>query len=306
MFPGLNLIRGIITAVTWICGTILNLSVVAVFLRDWKNKINLAVGDQIILTIGWTNLLSQSFCALDFICVTYGFYILLPKEFSLGVFVVIIFLNCLLFWLIASLSICYCLKLVNLSHEIWSDMKRRILNAIPLLLLGSGIISFAISLPFVWKTEIKDDKNTTDHLNDYLFIFNKPFSCINITFGCGLPSVITSCCIGLSIKSLLKHIWRMKKNISQFWSPQTKNHLTACRTMFLLLVINLFLFFVYTLNILIFSYSPDPLNETVLWSLIMLNPSGQAIVLILGNSKLANMWSKIWLTLLGLGHTSAF
>ncbi|KAG8430493.1 hypothetical protein GDO86_020496 [Hymenochirus boettgeri] len=298
MFPGLNIIQGIITAVTWICGTILNLSVVAVFLRDWKNKINLAVGDQIILTIGWTNLLSQSSCALDLICVLHGFYILLPKEFSIGVCVVIMFLNCLLFWLTASLSICYCLKLVNFSHEIWSDMKRRILNAIPLLLLGSGIISFAISLPFVWKIEIKADKNTTAHLNDYLFIFNIPFSCVNIAFGCGLPSVITSCCIGLSMTSLLRHIWRMKKNISQFWSPQTKSLLTACRTMFLLLVINLVFFFVYTLSILLFSSSPDPIVGTVLWSLILLNPSVQAIVLIFGNSKLANMWSNVWLTLL--------
>ncbi|OCT61868.1 hypothetical protein XELAEV_18047898mg [Xenopus laevis] len=265
MLSAVTVISIVMVIVTWPCGTILNLSIIAVYVSDWKKGVKLGESDQLSLLMGCNNLLFQCFITILEAFYLYGHCLSIEEKLCFVVSAALIFSISLSFWLTAGLSICYCLRLVNISLKFFIQLKSRLSHTVTPFLLGSLAISFIITL------------SSANWIS-----YSKVGNC--------LPSLITSICILLSLISLLRHIWRMKQN-TQFGSPQLKNLIKACRTMFLLMALN-FLFF------LIISGSAITQNsmETI-WNMIFLlgelsNPSCQAIVLIFGNSKLLSAWTK--------------
>ncbi|OCT61869.1 hypothetical protein XELAEV_18047899mg [Xenopus laevis] len=274
--------------VTWPCGTILNASIIAVYLSDWKKGVKLGECDWISLSMGCNNLFLQSVITFGLAFLPFGLYLPFAPKVSIAFGTVLCFSVTLSFWLTAGLSICYCLRLVNLSHTIFIQLKRRLSCTLTLFLLWSVAISFIVTIPMNWTSGTPTDHNTTTM---YHPISNSViFMILNAVFGVFLPSMTTFICILLSLTSLLRHIWRMKQN-TQFGSPQLKNLISACRTMFLLMALNV-LFFLVILSSTLPHYKGQSIWEAVINACIMLNPSGQAIVLIFGNSKLFSAWSK--------------
>uniref|UniRef100_A0A6I8PZR3 Taste receptor type 2 n=1 Tax=Xenopus tropicalis TaxID=8364 RepID=A0A6I8PZR3_XENTR len=281
----MSVVMTVILIVTWPCGTILNSSIIAVYLSDWKKGVKLGECDQISLSLGCTNILLQCFTTFGVASISYGLCFPLIEKVCLVVFTVLWFPVYLSFWLTAGLSICYCLRLVNLSPKFCIPLKRRLSHIVPPLLVWSVAISSIITVPMNWT--IATDQNTT--MMYYNISVNVVYLILETAFGICLPSIVTSICIVLSLISLLRHIRRMKQN-TQFGSPKLKNLIRACRTMFLLMALN-FLFFLIIFSSMVPPYSGDTIWQTVMFSCVMLNPSGQAVVLIFGNSKLLSAWS---------------
>uniref|UniRef100_A0A6I8R2L9 Taste receptor type 2 n=1 Tax=Xenopus tropicalis TaxID=8364 RepID=A0A6I8R2L9_XENTR len=271
MLSALQVIRTVILIVTWPCGTILNSSIIAVYLSDWKKGVKLGECDQISLSMGCTNLLLQCFITLGVAFISYGMY--LPFAFS-------IFLS---FWLTAGLSVCYCLRLANPLPKCFLQLKRRLSRIVTPLLLWSVAISFTVTFSNIILYTGTNQNLTILYHNNKSNV-NDDYSIPAITFGISLPSIITSICILLSLISLLRHIRRMKQN-PQVRSPQLKNLIRACRTMFLLMTLN-FLFFLIIFSLMVPLYDVGTVWNMVRSSGIVLIPSGQAVVLIFGNSKL--------------------
>ncbi|XP_017952840.2 taste receptor type 2 member 40 [Xenopus tropicalis] len=287
MLSALQVIWTVMLIVTWPCGTILNSSIIAVYLSDWKKGVKLGECDQISLSMGCTNLLLQCFITLGVAFLSYGLHLPFALKVSLAVGNIYWFSVYLSFWLTAVLSTCYCLRLVNLSSTLFIHLKRRLSVVVTPLLLWSVAISSIISVPLNWASAIVTDQNTT--MMHYNISVNVVYLILETAFGICLPSIVTSICIVLSLISLLRHIRRMKQN-TQFGSPKLKNLIRACRTMFLLMALN-FLFFLIIFSSMVPPYSGDTIWQTVMFSCVMLNPSGQAVVLIFGNSKLLSAWS---------------
>ncbi|XP_018098232.2 taste receptor type 2 member 9-like [Xenopus laevis] len=271
--------------IAWPCGFILNSSIVAVYLSYRKKEC-----DRILLTMACCNVLLLSLLAFDMTFVTYGLYILFDKELFLAITIILLFSINFSFWLTACLSVYYCLRLVNFSCQILIYLQRRISFVVTLFLLVSVLISWVINLPFIWTVQITKT-NATSTYQDYIFNYDQLFMFFNIVFGSALPFIVTSLCIGICLISLLRHVQRMRQHISEFWSPQLKSHVKAFRTMLLLLILNLIFFTVFGSLYLAQHYLGDAL-QTVLWSGTMFIPSGQALILIFGKSKLARAWSK--------------
>ncbi|KAE8578524.1 hypothetical protein XENTR_v10023622 [Xenopus tropicalis] len=290
MLSELHLIFGIALVLSWICGTVLNSSIVAVYLSDWKKGLNLGACNQIILTMGCTNLLLQSFLTFHLMFIIYQFSVLLDKELLLAaVSFGLHFSVSLSIWLTAWLSGCYCVRLFNSSNRFFIRLKREVSTVVAYCLLGTVLTLFITEMPIIWTTHITTDQNQTSIYsmmddNIALVLFNVAISCL-------LPTIITSFCIGLSLMSLLKHVHKMKQNSSKFWNPQLKSHVKACRTMLLLLAVNL----IFSLTVFISSQLKDKAGVSgiyVPWFILMSNPSGKAIILLFGNSRLATAWSK--------------
>ncbi|XP_018093303.1 taste receptor type 2 member 40 [Xenopus laevis] len=282
-----NLVIKIITLIiTGPCGIILNSSIVAVHLRHWKKGVSLGDCDQIILIKGFTNVLLQ--CFLTFSGTINGFQ--LYEHFDNNYFLVayiVFFLSSFWFWLTAWLGICYCLRLVNISHQFFFVLKQRVSSGIIQLLFGTAVILGMIIFPGFWTFDIKAKQNTSIPLSIDYFIFKGDSKCLsfNAAIGFCLPTLLNSLCIGLSLTSLLRHVQRVKKNNSQSWSGKMKTHARACVTIFLLMALNLF-FFATVIIFAILQFSSGTLLDTFFWTIIMACPSGQAIILFFGNSKL--------------------
>eukprot|EP00079_Xenopus_tropicalis_P017789 XP_004918199.1 PREDICTED: taste receptor type 2 member 41-like [Xenopus tropicalis] len=285
MLSAIQIIKTIILIITGSCGLLLNSWIVAVHLSHWKKGVSLGDCDQIILIKGVTNVLLQ--CLLTFNGIKYNFQLndYFDKEFIYVTYIVFFFLVSLWNWLTAWLAICYCLRLGNIAHRFFIGLKKRISSGITQLLLGTVVVLGMISIPFFWTPHIKVKQNTTSTL---VFEQDIKYHYFMIAFCVCLPTLITSLCMGLSLKSLLKHVHRMKQNHSQSWSGKMKTHARACMTIFFLLALNLFFFLMIFIGII--ETNITILWEIIFWSIIMASPSGQALILLFGNSKL---WSDL-------------
>ncbi|OCT64603.1 putative taste receptor type 2 member 33 [Xenopus laevis] len=290
MLSEFDLIFAIILVISWICGTVLNSSIVAVYLSDWKKGLNLGACDQIILTMGCTNLLMQWLLTLHLMFVSYQIYSLLANKLIFGLISFMLeFSISLSFWLTAWLTGYYCVRLVNFTNRFFIQLKRGISSVVVYCLLGTVFISFVINLPVIWTTHIITEQNLTTTI---MFDNNAAVISLYATFTCFLPTIITSFGIGLSLMSLLTHVHKMKQNSSQFWNPQLKSHVKACRTMLLLLTLNL-IFFLTIYIAFELREKTGTIGQHVIWYIMLSNPSLKAIILLFGNSRLANAWSKV-------------
>nr|NP_001165508.1 bitter taste receptor 54 [Xenopus tropicalis]BAE80434.1 bitter taste receptor [Xenopus tropicalis] len=288
MLAAYTVIVTVILIVTWPCGTILNSSIIAVYLSDWKKGVKCGECDQITLSMGCNYLLIQCFIIIFWAFRFYGLDLPFAEKLTFAINTGFWFSVPLSFWLTADLSICYCLRLVNLSSALFNQIKRRLSRIVTPLLLWSVGISFIFPVTRIFAIQI--DQNET-------FINLENTSNVNlgivipaVAFNVCLPFIITSICIVLSLISLLRHIRRMKQN-TQFGSPQLKNLIRACRTMFLLMALNFIFSLIICSSMLISDRMGTVWGKGALLG-NMLNPSCQAIVLIFGNSKLLGAWIK--------------
>eukprot|EP00079_Xenopus_tropicalis_P039079 XP_017952850.1 PREDICTED: bitter taste receptor 50 [Xenopus tropicalis] len=280
MLSAIQIIKTIILITTGSCGIILNSWIVAVHLSHRKKGVSLGDCDQIVLIMGVTNVLLQGLLTFSGIIENFELYEHFTKEFIFVIDMFFLFLTFLWIWLTAWLAICYCLRLVNISHRFFIGLKKRISSGITQLLLGTVVVLGMISIPYFWTTHIKAKQNTTFIISDS----DIKYMSFTAAFGCCLPTLITSLCMGLSLKSLLKHVHRMKQNHSQSWSGKMKTHARACMTIFLLMALNLFFFLMIFISVI--STNILSLWDIFFWSIIMASPSGQALILLFGNSKL--------------------
>ncbi|XP_063789028.1 taste receptor type 2 member 40-like [Pseudophryne corroboree] len=191
-------------------------------------------------------------------------------------------------WNTAWLSICYCVKLVTVTHRIFLWVKMWFPSSITKLLIGSAIWSVLVNLPFIWTVQIMFPQNTniTDGSVRSAMKLKILYTVLNLLLSYVLPFTLTAICIGLSVMSLLHHVWRIRQNVSQdSSSPQLQALVRAAVTMTLRVVLDLtfLIILIYTFAV---SLNVSPVIETLFWVYLISYPSVQAFILIFGNPKL--------------------
>ncbi|XP_073502365.1 taste receptor type 2 member 140-like [Phyllobates terribilis] len=270
-----------------ISGIILCSSIVIVYIFEWKKNQQISVHDKIFIYSAITNLLLQFSTSLNSLINTFWFYQVMSKPGSMLVLFFNFFFIYDNIWHTAWLSIHYCLKLVNSSHRVLLQMKKRLSTSIIPLLLVTSAVMVLINLPYIWTVRIKFLLNETNSFKrSYVIHRDNMVIICNISIGCCLPFLVTVTCIGLSVRSLVRHMWKMRSNTSHFSSsPQLQGHFRAAMTMILQLLLNLFLY-LCVIGVYISSFYPGTFWEVFFWSSILCYPSAQTITLILGNPKL--------------------
>ncbi|XP_075036937.1 taste receptor type 2 member 119-like [Mixophyes fleayi] len=232
----------IIIAIMGAHGLIINSSILTVYIRLWRKTTSPGVSDKIMFTMALTSVLLQCSMLINYYLAfsqtqrDIGTYLLfalygLNVAFSMS------------FWNTTWLSICYCVKLVNVSHRIFLWVKMWFSSFVNKLLIGSAIFT------------------------PYLF-------------------TLTFICIGLSVRSLIQHIWKIRQNVSQVnSSPQIQALVRAAVTMTLRVMLDLS-FLIIIIYASVMSFYLKPVVDLIFYLLFMLYPSLQAFVLIFGNPKL--------------------
>ncbi|XP_075036980.1 taste receptor type 2 member 40-like [Mixophyes fleayi] len=276
-----------IAVIMCVSGITLNSSIITVYFREWRKKQHFIVCDKIFLSMALTNVVLQCVMAINVWIQFLWTHLLNVNKSYVYFFFVEFFLIYGNFWHTAWLSVHYCLKLVNCSHNFFLFLKKRLSSSVLQVLIMTLVGSFFINLPFIWTIKLEFRQNVTDASRNIYFVdINIYYTVFNIVFGCCLPCFVALICIGLSVKSLLGHVWRMKQNMSQFnSSPQLKVHVRAARTMILQVLLNSIMYSA-VISIFLSSFKLSNLWEAVLWTFMMSYPSAQAVTLVVGNPKL--------------------
>ncbi|KAG8550194.1 hypothetical protein GDO81_027800, partial [Engystomops pustulosus] len=271
----------VVVAITFISGIFWNVTVVTFYINNWGQTLRSGGCDKIVLATAAATALLQVMVTFGGILFYSQLFLLLPNAALapfLFVFQCFIDLCC---WKTSWLSVCYCLKLVNFSHQILLWIKSRFPSALTSLLLGSTLGSVLINLPFLWATIHMPLNNSSS--SSAGIGMDLSFKVVKVTLGTSVPFLLSLFCILLSVRSLLRHVWRIQKNGSKY--SQLAGHVRAVRTMVLRLVLDL-TFCIVVMGILLFSFSIGLILGSLSWIFIMLYPSLQALILITGSLKL--------------------
>lgn len=289
MSLSLRILRAICLTGAFVSGVFFNSLIAVVYFKDWRQSVKSRVCEQILLSTSITNVLLQCLITFDGVLYIYGTHVLFIKEVYILDYVFFFLLMECSFWLTCWLSIYYCLKIVNFSHQIFLRIKTKFFSFATQVLLGTAAGSLLINLPFVWTVDIRFLQNlTSTDENNYNLDVNLPFTIFNMMLGCCVPSLLTSISMGLSVTYLLRHVFRVKSDPSQFKAVQLEAHITAVRTMVVRLILDL-AFFLIIAGSLTSEFSFGESWGAVCWILVIFYPTAQSVVLILGNSRLRTM-----------------
>ncbi|KAG8548255.1 hypothetical protein GDO81_025943, partial [Engystomops pustulosus] len=271
-----------------ISGILLNSFIVAVYIQDWRRHRAVVMCDQITFIMSFINVLLQLSLFMDGMFLLFGLYSQLPKEFFLCFLVLIFFLIDVGFWHTTWLAISYFTRLVHVSHPIFTRLKSYFpCSALPLL-LGSATGSFLINIPYFFTTHfiIKEFASNESDIAMYSTEFHSSSILLHLVFGCCLPLSLTLICIGLCVRSLLSHVWRMRHNRGQYSSsPQLQALVQAAGTMILRVLLEL-AFSLCMTSLIATSFKMDQKTSLILWFLVVSCPTAQSIVLIMGSPRL--------------------
>ncbi|XP_073490760.1 taste receptor type 2 member 40-like [Aquarana catesbeiana] len=204
------------------------------------------------------------------------------------------FLTYCSFWLTFWLSAHYCTSITNLSYGFFIWLKRIVSNYLSQLLFLTALGMFIVSVPGFWAVDeespFQSSENKSKASGNF---FSEQFSYFvpANTLGCVLPSCLSLLCLVLTLSFLLRHVWGEKNNDSGSTRPNLQAHVTALRTIFLLLL--LFAFFCISQAGL---FHTNPLLLIICLNLRLLSPSVEAAVIFQASNKLRRIILRRFLT----------
>ncbi|XP_069591787.1 taste receptor type 2 member 9-like [Ranitomeya imitator] len=279
-----NMLVGIAAVVLGVGG---NSWIVYINLMDWGRGFCLSLPDQILSFMALINAVMENLLCFDVISIATGFFDN-TNQIHLKILDVLIFLISCNIWLTAWLSIYYYMRIVRFSGGFLLEIKMKISKLLPKLMVVSIIESFIIALPSFWNnyTKIETIGNATLNSSEEntLLRISTPYR-ITAYLGCGVPLMFTLIPIGLTLSSLWRHMKRMKTNKAMSSRPQTQAHITAVRTMVLLVTAHTG-FHAISIYVLKRSLNFVDILMNFCGYFIILYPAIQAFVMITGNSKL--------------------
>ncbi|KAM4608093.1 taste receptor type 2 member 9-like [Discoglossus pictus] len=276
-----------------ITGIFLNSFIMIVSLQD-RDDFHQSPSSQIQFTMGMANVILQCILAIFGRVAVFSPLIVVSKEFSTIMFFLIYFLVYLSFWLTAWLSSFYCVTIVRFSNKFISSLKMKLSGVVPKLLLVTVLGSFAISVPSIWyfhyEVYVTLSENMTSNYTGNVNLLFQPdlnffYAMVYSTIGCFLPLIITLTSIGFTLAFLLGHVWRIKLKTSSSGAPQLAAHYRACRTMILLVTLDV----MFSLSEILAASAFMSLTNVwtyIAWYTSFLYPTIQAAILISGNSKM--------------------
>ncbi|XP_060125078.1 taste receptor type 2 member 41-like [Zootoca vivipara] len=240
----------IVSGTLCILAFITNGLIVGVNVTDWMKGRSLMPSDEILVSLGLSNLCFSTTLILDY------FISLIWEEFYRKFYMVqkIMFIldiatSFLSFWFTAWLSIFYCMKIVNFKQSFLLRVKLQFSSLVRWFLLGSVLASsgatFLVTLTFTTVYQAPDnlgnqtslslpsDFNFTD---DYkkekimLVHITMPYKLLIILLGCSVPLVMVIASSAPVLNSLFRHAKNLEQNTTISHNPRLEVHLNAAKS----------------------------------------------------------------------------
>ncbi|OCT71530.1 taste receptor type 2 member 40-like [Xenopus laevis] len=275
-----------------------NMFILLTSFTDWRKTHNTNPYAAITISIGFSNILLQATTFLNEFCIVLSTNVFM-QETSIKSFIAIqisLFINSLLF----SLCLCfyYCVKILQITQPCFLKMKQEIARITPWFLAVSMLVSFSIGIPSYWDLywTLTGATNSSVNWIQMKVKFNRRYQWVFILqMLTSSVALIVFFCLAITIlSSLCRHMRRMKHNNAGFNKSSLDVHVSAAKTLTLILLLHLYFFAAICILF----------NSTLTWgtwffnlSYIMVTsfPSLNSLILITGNSQLRNTLKNICL-----------
>nr|DBA18915.1 TPA: hypothetical protein GDO54_014808 [Pyxicephalus adspersus] len=219
-----------------------NICIVIVNLQTIRKKEKLSPFDVIFLAKAIVNILLQCLLTVQGMLFLLSPVILYTAEGYTFMNASNCFLIYFSFWLTVWLSAHYFTNITNLRYGFFIWLKRFVSNFLNQLLFLTALGIFAVSIPTKWALNIHNSIQSFENRTVGGFLAS-PIYRVNVLsilpahiLGCILPFFLTLLCLLLTFSFLVRHVWRVKNNDSGSTRPNLRAHVTALRTIFLLLL----------------------------------------------------------------------
>ncbi|KAG8536690.1 hypothetical protein GDO81_025843, partial [Engystomops pustulosus] len=279
----MRIIKFILIIVTGMSGNYLNSFIVVVYFGIWRRMSDWCNHNVILLVIGLVNLSYQWCLTLDNVFKYLQIYEKFDQKLCLFLFVLQFTLVGASLWNTTWLSIYYCTRLVSSTQRLFVMIKEKFFSLLPQLMAGSTLWSVIITLPLFWAKNMEISQNETNDLDICSYKVDPYYIIPGLVLGFLLPVPMTCVSIGLSVRTLVRHIWRMRR--SHLMSPQLQGHFQAIRIMMIRVFCEIFFFVIIVIGNFT-SLSSNSTMEIIYWITVLFYPTSQALILVLGNSKI--------------------
>ncbi|XP_054826762.1 taste receptor type 2 member 40-like [Eublepharis macularius] len=193
-------------------------------------------------------------------------------------------------WLAACLCVFYCVKIANFNHSLFIYLKLKISSTVPVLLLGSELLSLVNTFPFFSMIYIPqgDIPNATATGNITVNQIQRHTDLFKIFLYCGLGFFVVLVIFIISALLLLISLWQharqLRDGFSGYRSPRMATHVRAVKIITYFLVTYL-VNFVALMVLLMDIFSEDSALNTLCTVIVYACPSMHSVMLILTNPK---------------------
>lgn len=201
-------------------------------------------------------------------------------------------------WCSTCLCFYYFVKIVNLRGALFYKLKAKLSTLVPWLLAMSVVLSWCAGIPAYWDLYLHisiTTLNITGNLTSQVFAkYSSRCNCIfqMFNFVASVAFIIIFFTAGAIITSLCMHMMRMRQNIEGLGYSKMSSHLSAARTVTLLLVIYLIFYCSFTVIYNPVGF-PDDITMTMCLIIVSFFPTINSVILISGNRKLTNILKKL-------------
>ncbi|NXJ27032.1 TA2R9 protein, partial [Dicrurus megarhynchus] len=277
-------------------GMWVNAFIICVLCIAWVKKKALNSNEKILLLLGccrfWYLCISWVYSFLSIIYPKY-FYVQPTCKFLLSIQN---FFNCSNLWVSACLCVFYCIKIANFRNRFFMYLKVKIDRIVPWLLLGSVLLSLAVSSSLY---NIIDKAQCNNHNFTERGNFSKVrgkmddvFFYIYFIYGFGFVTSFTA--VIFSALLLLFSLWRHKRKMqtNSMNNLSMDAHIRAMKSILSFLVM-------YSINFVFFSLTliPSKQDENPMMFLVCIFlygfPGVHSLILIFSNPKLKNTLMRI-------------
>uniref|UniRef100_A0A8D0BLL4 Taste receptor type 2 n=1 Tax=Salvator merianae TaxID=96440 RepID=A0A8D0BLL4_SALMN len=270
-------------------GLLSNGFITAVIITEWAKSRSLAACEQLLLSLGISNISNTFLIYLGLYnlnttnTISNSLMLLLYQSFCFAV----VFIR---FWLTAWLCVFYCVKILNSTHSFFLWWKMRISRLVPRLIVGSCIVSFFASFFVVLSVSKQLQSNKTANVTNITQAgkMEDLLKNVNIFFliiGSTCPLLIVFVCSVLVVVSLCRHACKMTSKGSNLRNLQTEAHVKAAWTVFSLLVLYISFYVVQTLGPIL-KFQKNLFSFVMCFIVLLMYSPVQAAILVLSNPKL--------------------
>ncbi|XP_015006570.2 taste receptor type 2 member 46 [Macaca mulatta] len=295
MITVLSITFSILIMVIFVIGNFANGFIALVNSIEWVKRQKISFADQILTAlavsrVGFLWVLLLHWCATEF---NLAFYSVEVRSTAYNVWVVT---NHFSSWLSTSLSIFYFLKIATFSNLIFLHLKRRVMNVILVMLLGS-LLFLACHLFVINMNQIVQTKEYEGNMTWKIKLKSAMyFSNMTVTMLANfVPITLTLISFLLLICSLCKHLKKMQVHGKGSQDPTTKVHIKALQTVTSFLLLCAIYFLVIMLSVWNFERLENEHVFMFCQATVFSYPSTHPFILIWGNKKLKQIFlSTLW------------
>ncbi|XP_073537778.1 taste receptor type 2 member 39-like [Phyllobates terribilis] len=202
-------------------------------------------------------------------------------------------------WCSTCLCFYYFVKIVNLRGTLFYKLKSKLSTLVPWMLAFSVVLSWCAGMPAYWDLYLYISSTTLNVTGNLTTIVSAKYSsrcnCMFqlFIFVASAAFIIIFFTAGAIITSLCKHMRRMRQSSEGQGQSKISSHISAARTVTLLLIFYLIFYGSFTLIYNPVGF-PDDITMTLCLIIVSFFPTINSVILISGNRKLTNTLKKLF------------